>query len=126
MNNSLTIVSMSRYALNSLRPYLSPGFRPCLKSEHVRVYVAAKRCLSRTPPNYASTDNQHVQKGKRLDHLKSVKPLDEYHPRLEYRPNVERLSPGEFVSKYDSIQDVQLDQVVVFGMSLSKYTFERV
>lgn len=61
------------------------------------------------------TGPHDVEKQKRLEQLKKIKPLGEHHPRLTASKETERLSLREFSAKYDGINDKQTDVVSVFG-----------
>ncbi|KAF2268215.1 class II aaRS and biotin synthetase [Lojkania enalia] len=123
---------MSRPTLQFLRPYLSRSFRPLSNPEHARVYCAVQRRSivlgtgSSTPAaiesahgkstsNDAYTGPHDVEKQKRLDQLRKVKPISNYHPQLVHSVGVETLTIRDFNSKYDAINEAQSDLVVVFG-----------
>lgn len=107
---------MNRTSLFYLRPYLRHATNPHCKSEAARAYCAIqKRFIS----HHASDEYlgpPDVEKHKRLDQLRNVKPLDTYHPRLGSHDSSAPLSIRDFVSKYDHVQETYPDRVSVFGM----------
>jgi lysyl-tRNA synthetase class 2 len=106
---------MSRPPLNFLRPYLYQGARS-LKPEHARAYLSVQRRFAQTVAADAYTGPHDVEKQKRLDQLKKVKPLGDYHPQMVYPAGVESLSLREFNAKYHGIQETNAGAVSVFGM----------
>ena len=106
---------MSRPPLNFLRPYLYQGARS-LKPEHARAYLSVQRRFAQTVAADAYTGPHDVEKQKRLEQLKKVKPLGDYHPQMAYPAGVESLSPRDFNAKYHAIQETAAEVVSVFGM----------
>lgn len=111
----LTVQSMSRPSLAFLRPYLCRTVKPT-NPEYARVYCAVQRRFAQSASVDAYTGPHDVEKQKRLDQLKKVRPLDKYHPRLVYSEGVENLSVMKFNAQYENIKDTQSDVVSVFGM----------
>jgi hypothetical protein len=68
------------------------------------------------------TGPHDVEKQKRLEQLKTVKPLGNYHPRLRHSTSAPPLSLRDFNAKYDGIQETKPDVVTVFGMFCSSDT----
>jgi lysyl-tRNA synthetase class 2 len=83
--------------------------------EYARVYCALQRRFAHSASVDGYTGPHDVEKQKRLDQLKKVRPLEEYHPRLVYPPGVENLSVMKFNAQYENIKDTQPDVVSVFG-----------
>ncbi|KAF2017794.1 class II aaRS and biotin synthetase [Aaosphaeria arxii CBS 175.79] len=110
----LILPSMSRPSLQFLRPCLSRSFRPLLRVEHARVYTAVQWRLAHSASD-SFLGPHDVEKQKRLDQLRNVKPLEQYHPRLTHAPGLDRLTIREFNSKYDTIQETQSDLVSLFA-----------
>lgn len=115
---------MSRPLLPFLRPYLYPGFQTPSAPAAARAYRAVQRRFAQrlAPSASAGPSNAYdgpydVEKQKRLDQLRKVKPLGEYHPRLRTTPNTQSLSVPDFNSKYGGIQETGADMVSVFGMA---------
>ncbi|KAF2868804.1 hypothetical protein BDV95DRAFT_630486 [Massariosphaeria phaeospora] len=106
---------MSRPTLQFLRPYLHRGFQPTVKPEQARIYRSIQRRFAQTLACEAYTGPHDVEKQKRLDQLRAVKALSDYHPRITYPADVDNLSLREFVSKYGDIQETKPDLVSVFG-----------
>jgi lysyl-tRNA synthetase class 2 len=109
---------MSRPSLHFLRPYLYRGLRPVPKPEAARAYGAIQRRFAQTRAADAYTGPHDVEKQKRLDQLQKVKPLGDYHPRLEHSVGANRLSIRDFVSQYEAVQETKPERVSVFGMSI--------
>jgi lysyl-tRNA synthetase class 2 len=107
---------MSRSSLGFLRPYLSQAARS-MRPEHSRAYLSVQRRFAQTVAADDYTGPHDVEKQKRLDQLRRVKPLDAYHPQLHHSPNAEPLSIRDFNAKYESIQDTKPEVVAVMGMS---------
>jgi lysyl-tRNA synthetase class 2 len=107
---------MSRPSLGFLRPYLSQAARS-MRPEHFRAYLSVQRRFAQTVAADDYTGPHDVEKQKRLDQLRRVKPLDAYHPQLHHSPNAEPLSIRDFNAKYESIQDTKPEVVAVMGMS---------
>ncbi|KAJ4366401.1 mitochondrial lysine-tRNA synthetase [Neocucurbitaria cava] len=105
---------MSRTSLSFLRPYLYRASAPA-KPEYARAYVSIQRRLAQTVAAENFTGPHDVEKQKRLEQLKRVKPLGDYHPRLVYSTGAESLPLRDFHAKYESIQETNPDVVSVFG-----------
>lgn len=105
---------MSRPALGFLRPYLGRAAQP-LKREHARAYLSIQRRFAQTiaADDYAGPHD--VEKQKRLEQLRKVKSLGDYHPRLVHPADAQSLSLRDFNAQYDAIQETQPDVVSVFG-----------
>lgn len=52
--------------------------------------------------------------------MKRVKPLGDYHPRLEHPQGAENVSIRDFNAKYEGIDDTRGDLVSVLGMDAVK------
>ncbi|KAF3038003.1 hypothetical protein E8E12_008612 [Didymella heteroderae] len=104
---------MSRSSLHFLRPYRYRS-TPCLKPQHAQAYLSVQRRFKQTAAN-AFTGPHDVEKQKRLDQLKNVKPLGDYHPQLVYPAGAESLSLRDFNAKFADIQDTKAENVSVFG-----------
>ncbi|KAJ4316498.1 mitochondrial lysine-tRNA synthetase [Neodidymelliopsis sp. IMI 364377] len=104
---------MSRPALHFLRPYLYRGTRT-LKPQQAQAYLSVQRRFKQTTAD-AFTGLHDVEKQKRLDQLKNIKPLGEYHPQLVYPAGAESLSLRDFNAKYADVQETKTDNVTVFG-----------
>lgn len=63
----------------------------------------------------AFTGPHDVEKQKRLDQLKNIKSLDDYHPQLVYPADAEALSLRDFNAKFAEIQETEAENVSVFG-----------
>jgi lysyl-tRNA synthetase class 2 len=111
----LTDTSMSRN-LQFLRPCLQRGFQSVAKPEHAHIYRSIQRRFAQTASSDAFTGPHDVEKQKRLEQLRKIRPLSDYHPRLVHAAGVETLTVCNFHDKYDGIQDTQADFVSVFGM----------
>lgn len=109
---------MSRTSLNFLRPYLYRATTP-VKPEYARAYVSVQRRFAQTVAAENFTGPHDVEKQKRLEQLKKIKPLGDFHPRLVYPDGAESLSLRDFNAKYDGIQETKPDVVSVFGKSLN-------
>ncbi|KAF1851346.1 lysyl-tRNA synthetase [Cucurbitaria berberidis CBS 394.84] len=105
---------MSRYSLNFLRPYLYRATAPA-RPEYARAYVSVQRRYAQTVAAEDFTGPHDVEKQKRLDQLRNVKPLGDYHPQLVYPTGAESLSLRDFHAKYEGIQETKSDIVSVFG-----------
>lgn len=105
---------MSRPALSFLRPYLSRANRP-LKVEHAQAYRALQRRFAQSVTADVYTGPHDVEKQRRLEQLKGVKPIGDYHPRLQQAAGAERLSIRDFNSKYEGIGETQPEVVSVLG-----------
>lgn len=105
---------MSRPSLSFLRPYLYRASRP-LKAELARAYLSVQRRFAQSIAADDYTGPHDVEKRKRLDQLKAVKSLGDFHPRLQHAPGVERLSIRDFNAKYEGIAENQADAVSVLG-----------
>ncbi|KAH7079924.1 hypothetical protein BKA63DRAFT_230696 [Paraphoma chrysanthemicola] len=101
-------------SLPFLRPYLTQAARH-LKPEHARAYLAVQRRFVQTIVADDYTGPYDVEKQKRLEQLKTVKPLGDYHPRLHHPTNAPALSLREFNARYDAIQELKSDVVTVLG-----------
>ncbi|KAF2787191.1 class II aaRS and biotin synthetase [Melanomma pulvis-pyrius CBS 109.77] len=106
---------MSRNSLQFLRPCLNRRFQPVAKPEHARIYRSIQRRFAQTASSDALTGPHDVEKQKRLDQLRKMRPLNDYHPRLVHTAGVEALSVRNFQAKYDDIQETKTDLVSVFG-----------
>ncbi|KAF3034970.1 hypothetical protein E8E11_004361 [Didymella keratinophila] len=104
---------MSRPSLQFLRPYLYRS-TPCLKPQHARAYLSVQRRLEHTTAD-TFTGPHDVEKQKRLDQLKNVKPLGDYHPQLVYPTGAEALSLRDFNARFADIQETKTENVSVFG-----------
>jgi lysyl-tRNA synthetase class 2 len=107
---------MSRPALHFLRPYLYRGTHT-IKPQHAQAYLSVQRRFKQTTAD-AFTGPHDVEKQKRLDQLKNIKPLGEYHPQLVYPAGAESLSLRDFNAKYADVQETKTDNVTVFGKTL--------
>ncbi|KAF2707276.1 class II aaRS and biotin synthetase [Pleomassaria siparia CBS 279.74] len=107
--------SMSRVSLPFLRPCLSRGFQPIARPEHAHVYQSIQRRFAQTASNDAYTGPHDVEKQKRLDQLRKMQPLSDYHPRLEHRPGVKKMSTREFQTTYSSLQNTNPTVVSLLG-----------
>ncbi|KAF2820725.1 class II aaRS and biotin synthetase [Ophiobolus disseminans] len=105
---------MSKLSLSFLRPYLFQATRP-LKAEHARAYLSVQRRFAQSIAADDYTGPHDVEKQKRLEQLRRVKLLGDYHPRLQYPPDAEKLSLRDFNAKYEAIKDTQPDVVSVLG-----------
>jgi lysyl-tRNA synthetase class 2 len=101
--------------LQFLRPCLQRGFQPVAKPEHAQIYRFIQRRFAQTTSSDAFTGPHDVEKQKRIDQLRKMKPLNDYHPRLIHTTGIEVLTVRSFQSKYDGIQETQSDLVSVFG-----------
>lgn len=61
------------------------------------------------------TGPHDVEKQKRLEQLKRIQPLGDYHPRLQYPAGAEKLSIRDFNAKYELVEDTESDVVSVLG-----------
>jgi lysyl-tRNA synthetase class 2 len=104
---------MSRPSLNFLRPYLYRGTHS-LKPQHAQAYLSLQRRSKQTTAD-AFTGPHDVEKQKRLDQLKNIKPLGDYHPQLVYPADAESLSLRDFNAKYAGILETKTENVSVFG-----------
>lgn len=107
---------MSRPTLHFLRPYLNRGLQPTVKPELARAYVAFQKRFAQTIAADAYTGRHDVEKQKRLEQLRKMKPLGEYHPRLAHHANGEYLSLKDFHAQYEKLPDSVAERVSVFGM----------
>ncbi|KAF2128180.1 lysyl-tRNA synthetase [Dothidotthia symphoricarpi CBS 119687] len=105
---------MSRNAFSFLRPYQLRGSRS-LKPEHARAYLSVQRRSIQTLAADEYTGPHDVEKQKRIDQLRKVKPLGDYHPRMVYPTGADSLSLRDFHAKYEGIQETKPDLVSVFG-----------
>lgn len=67
----------------------------------------------------AFTGPRDVEKQKRLEHLRSVKPLGDYHPQLVYPEGAEVVSLRDFNARFADIQETKTENVSVFGKVFS-------
>ncbi|KAJ4338796.1 mitochondrial lysine-tRNA synthetase [Didymella glomerata] len=104
---------MSRPSLQFLRPYLYRN-TSCLRPQHAQAYLSVQRRLKHTTAD-AFTGPHDVEKQKRLDQLKNVKPLGDYHPQLVYPGGAEALSLRDFNARFADIQETKTENVSVFG-----------
>jgi lysyl-tRNA synthetase class 2 len=105
--------TMSRPSLQFLRPYLYRN-TSCLRPQHAQAYLSVQRRLKHTTAD-AFTGPHDVEKQKRLDQLKNVKPLGDYHPQLVYPGGAEALSLRDFNARFADIQETKTENVSVFG-----------
>ncbi|KAF9691964.1 hypothetical protein EKO04_009815 [Ascochyta lentis] len=103
---------MSRPALHFLRPYLRGAHS--LKPQHAQAYLSVQRRLKHITAD-AFTGPHDVEKQKRLDQLKNIKPLGEYHPQLVHPVGADVLSLRDFNAKFADIQETKAENVSVFG-----------
>jgi lysyl-tRNA synthetase class 2 len=106
---------MSRPSLRFLRPYLYRGLGPVPKPEAARAYGAIQRRFAGTRGADAYTGPHDVEKQKRLDQLQKLKPLSDYHPRLQHSAGIPHLPIRDFTSQYEAIQETKSERVSVFG-----------
>lgn len=106
---------MSKTSLPFLRPYLHRGLQPIVKPELARAYCAFQRRFAQTIAADAHSGRLDVEKHKRLEQLRKMKPLEEYHPRMVNHANGEHASLRDFHSRYESISETAHDRVSVFG-----------
>lgn len=106
---------MSRSSLQFLRPYLARGAQS-VKPQHVQAYLSVQRRFNQTAAD-AFTGPPDVEKQKRLDQLKNIKPLGDYHPQLVYPADAEFLSLRDFNAKFADIRETTAENVSVFGKS---------
>ncbi|KAF3002387.1 hypothetical protein E8E13_001953 [Curvularia kusanoi] len=104
---------MSRSSLQFLRPYLCRGTQS-LRPQHAQAYLSVQRRLKHVNAD-AFTGPHDVEKQKRLDQLKNIKPLGEYHPQLVYPAGAEALSLRDFNARFADIQETKTENVSVFG-----------
>lgn len=104
---------MSRPSLQILRPYLSRS-TSCLKPQYAQVYLSVQHRLKHTTSD-AFTGPHDAEKQKRLDQLKNIKPLGDYHPQLVYPAAAEALSLRDFNARFADIHDTKTENVSVFG-----------
>jgi lysyl-tRNA synthetase class 2 len=65
------------------------------------------------------TGPHEVEKQRRLEQLKRVKPLGEYHPRLSRSASAEKLTIRDFNANYAGIEETRPDVVSVFGTNMA-------
>jgi lysyl-tRNA synthetase class 2 len=106
---------MSR-PLSFLRPYLYQSARP-FRADHARAYLSVQRRFTQSIAADNYTGPHDVEKQKRLEQLKKLKPLGDYHPRLRHTHGAENLSLGDFNARYREIPSSRPDVVSVFGTS---------
>ncbi|KAL5378165.1 hypothetical protein DPSP01_009276 [Paraphaeosphaeria sporulosa] len=106
---------MSRPTLHFLRPYLKRGLQPAVKPELASAYCAFQRRSAQTIAADAYTGRHDVEKQKRLEQLRKMKPLGEYHPRLVNHTNGEHMSLKDFHAQYEGMTGLRGDRVSVFG-----------
>lgn len=104
---------MSRSSLHFLRPYLYRGTH-FLKPQHVQAYLSVQRRVRHISTD-AFTGPHDVEKQKRLDQLKNIKPLGDYHPQLVYPAGAEALSLRDFNAKFADIKETKTENVSVLG-----------
>jgi lysyl-tRNA synthetase class 2 len=107
---------MSRPSLHFLRPYLHRGLGPVPKPEAARAYGAIQRRFAQLRTADAYTGPHDVEKQKRLEQLQKVKPLGDYHPRLQHPAGISSLSIRDFISQYEAVKETKPEHVSVFGM----------
>lgn len=107
---------MSKPSLGFLRPYLSQSAR-FIRPEHARAYLSLHQRFAQTVAADNYTGPHDVEKQKRLEQLRRVKPLDDYHPRLRHSTDAEPISIRDFNAKYEGIQETKPEVVSVMGMS---------
>ena len=111
---------MSRHTLQFLRPYLKHSTQSAVKPELARAYCAFQRRFAHSVAADAYTGRHDVEKQKRLEQLRQMRDLSEYHPRLAHDTNGERLSLKGFHERYEgSLKDRTDESVSVFGMVTS-------
>lgn len=111
---------MSRPTLQFLRPYLTRGVEPAVRPELARAYCAFQRRFAQTIAADAYLGRHDVEKQKRLEQLRKLKDLGEFHPRLAHDAHGERMSLKVFNEKYESlVKDHVGEPVTVFGMVAS-------
>ncbi|KAJ4358302.1 mitochondrial lysine-tRNA synthetase [Didymosphaeria variabile] len=106
---------MSKSTLHFLRPYLNRGIQSAVKPDLARAYCAFQRRFAQTIAADAYTGRHDVEKQKRFEQLRRMKPLGEYHPRLAHHANGEHMSLKEFYTQYEELPDSVSDRVSVFG-----------
>ena len=104
---------MSRPSLYFLRPYLHRGTHS-LKHQHTQAYLSVQRRFKQTTAD-AFTGPHDVEKQKRLDQLKNIKPLGDYHPQLVQPKEAKSLSLRDFNATFANIQETTTENVSVFG-----------
>jgi lysyl-tRNA synthetase class 2 len=110
-----TYASMSRPTLQFLRPYLNRGLQPTVKPKLAHAYCAFQKRFAQTIAADAYTGRHDVEKQKRLEQLRKMKPLGEYHPRLVHHANGEHISLKDFHAQYEELPANSDDRVSVFG-----------
>lgn len=106
---------MSRPSLNSLRPYLTRA-TPSLRPELARAYLSVHQRSLQHVAAERYVGPHDVEKQRRIEQLKNIKALGDYHPRLKVSRTTKRFSPREFHAKYERITENQTDVVSVFGI----------
>ena len=91
-----------------------------MKAEHARAYLSVQRRFAQTIAADEYTGPQDVEKQKRLEQLRRVKPLGDYHPRLQHPAGAENISLRDFNAKYEGIKDTRPDVVSVFGTKMPR------
>ncbi|KAJ4375561.1 mitochondrial lysine-tRNA synthetase [Didymella sp. IMI 355093] len=104
---------MSRTSLRFIQPYLYRSTQ-CPKPRQAQVYLSVQRRFKQTSAD-AFTGPHDVEKQKRLDQLKNIKPLGDYHPQLVYPAGAEALSLRDFNARFAGIQETKTENVSVFG-----------
>ncbi|KAF1922885.1 lysyl-tRNA synthetase [Didymella exigua CBS 183.55] len=104
---------MSRPSLHFLRPYLYRGISSH-RPQYAQAYLSVQ-CRFKHVSADAFTGPHDVEKQKRLDQLKNIKPLGEYHPQLIYPAGAEPLSLRDFNARFADIQGTKAENVSVFG-----------
>lgn len=105
---------MSKRAITFVRPYLRGTIqRP--RSELGQACPSIQRRFRQTIAAEDFIGSHDVEKQKRLEQLKKVKPLADYHPRLDRPVGTRSLSLREFNTEYNGIEAMQDDVLSVFG-----------
>lgn len=104
---------MSRPSLYFLRPYLYRGSQSP-KPQYIQAYLSVQRRFKQTAAD-AFTGPHDVEKQKRLDQLKNIKPLGDYHPQLVQPKEAKLLPLRDFNAKFADIQETRAENVSVFG-----------
>lgn len=117
---------MSRPSLAFLRPYLYRALGPVPKPEAARAYGAIQRRLAQTYAADTYTGPHDVEKQKRLEQLRKVKPLGDYHPRLQHPAGLEHLSVRDFNTKYEAIRETQPEIISVFGTKIKMHMLAKI
>ncbi|KAH6643156.1 hypothetical protein C7974DRAFT_329128 [Boeremia exigua] len=104
---------MRRSSIQLLRPYHYRGTQS-LRPQHVQKHLSAQRRFQQTSAD-AFTGPHDVEKQRRLEQLKNIKPLGDYHPQLVYPTGAEALSLREFNARFADVKETKTENVSVFG-----------